>query len=109
MKKLTRKQRLDALKNGFYRYGYLQAENIEDFVLHSTWITEQLTDSLADSVRANNLKLSIDKIRSNDFVDSDGCFYDFRGKTFQYGQFIIHIYPYPQSKDGIANISLLAK
>ena len=110
MKKLTRQQRLNALlKNGFYRCGYVETENIEDYVCNSQWFKKELIEPFADAVRANNTKLSIAKIRSNDFVDSNDCYYDFRGKTFQYGQFLIHIYLAPYSKMGTASISLLAK
>lgn len=109
MKKLTRQQRLDALKNGFYRCGYVETDNIEEYILHSTRLTEQLTDTFADAVRANNPKLSIAKIRSNDFVDSDDCYYDFRGKTYQHGPFLIHIYPSPYNNSGTASVVLLGE
>lgn len=109
MKKLTRKERLKALENGFYRCGYVTREDIENYVLDSLHLQDQLTESLADMVRANNEKISIAKIRSNDFIDSEDCICDFRGSTYQYGEFIIHIYPFYQSTGGTASITLIAE
>ena len=109
MKKITRQQRLDLLRNGFYRCGYIEkAENIEEYI-HSSRLTDQLTETFADIVREKNTYLSIAKIRSKDFIDSDGCYYDFKGKTYQHGQFLVHIYPSSHSTGGIASLSLLAE
>ena len=109
MNKITRKQRLELLENGFYKCGYSHITNVEELTALFTRLEDQLTDTFADKVRATNTKLSIAKIRSKDFIDSEDCFYDFKGNTFQYGQFIVHVYSHAQSKSGTASVSLLAE
>ena len=107
MNKITRKQRLDLMQNGFYRCGYMQIKNVEETTAWIPRLLEQLTEEFAGKVRATNTKLSIAKIRSKDFIDTEGCFYDFKGWTMQFGQFLIHVYPY-QNGGGQAAVSLLA-
>ena len=109
MKKLTRQERVDSLlHNGFYRCGYINSDNIEKYVLHSSGLTDQLTEEFADSVRKGRKLIRIAEVRSKDFIDSDGVYYDYKGKTYQYGQFLIHIYLPREGKDGGASVLLLA-
>ena len=107
MKKITRKQRLDALKNGFYRYGNFTTDNIDECV-HSAWLRDQLTETFAKTVRDHNTYLSIAEIRSKDFIDSEGCFYDFVGKTYQYEDFLVHVYPFKDREGGTVSVLLVA-
>lgn len=109
MKKITRQERLDLLQNGFYRCGYIRIENVEELTSDFSRLKDKMTDEFTDKVRAINTKLSIAKIRSKDFIDNEGCFYDFEGKTFKHGEFLVHVYPFATLDGGTASISLLAE
>lgn len=108
MKRITRKERLNALQHGFYHCGHTYINDINQTDAFFTNLKNELTEQFSDAVRETNKKLSIDKIRSKDFIDSDGCYYDFIGRTYHYKDFIIHIYPAYNNR-GSASVLLAAK
>ena len=108
MNKITRKQRIELMQGGFYRCGYVRITDVEKPIEWLPRILEQLTEEFANKVRANNTRLSIVKVRSKDFIDNEGCFYDLKGRTTRFGQFMIHVYSY-QGGGGQASVSLLAE
>ena len=107
MKKITRKQRLDLSENGFYKCGYMKIENLEMLESALSRLEDELTEELERKVRETNTKLSIAKIRSKDFIDNEGCYYDYKGETYQHGEFLMHVYPYRDGR-GQASITLIA-
>ena len=109
MDKITRKQRIELMQNGFYKCGYTHITNVKECDERLARLQEQLTEEFETAVRANNTRLTIDKVRSKDFIDNEGCFYDLKGQTFQHGQFLIHVYSYDNYQGGTASVSLLAE
>lgn len=109
MNKITNKQRLELLHNDFYRCGNIHIRNVKETTAWIPRLLEQLSESFAAEVRATNTRLSIAEIRSKDFIDSEGCFYDFRGQNFRYGHFLIHVYTHQHNEGGSASVTLIAE
>ena len=110
MKKITKKQRIDQMNGrGFHHCGYVTGEYIKHFISELHTFKEKLTEDFADRVREKNDLHTIYKIRSNDFIDNEDCYYDFKGVSYQYNDFIIHVYDNKENDTYTAIFILLAK
>ena len=110
MKKITKKQRIDQMnERGFHHCGHISGEYIKHFISELHTFKEKLNEEFANMIYSTTDLTTISKIRSLDFIDSRNVVYGFKGSTYQYNDFLIHIYDYKEFDEYTVSFILLAK
>lgn len=109
LQKVTKKDRIALMKNGFYKVGYMSAKEFNERVIHDEYLDQyidRILFILEDMVEAGLDPINVVKVRSNDIYCSDECYYSYKGKSYLIDGILFHVY---EDTDTVSVIKVLTK
>lgn len=109
MHKITKRERLDILMDGWYRLGWASPETLVKMFDEETEIWDTINEVARQIIASDMKKINLMRTRSEDFIGSDDCYYPYKGKTYVNGKVMVHVYSDHEGNETGASIVLLAR
>lgn len=96
LEKITNKTRVELMSRGFHRIGFMSAKEFTERLFDPEYLPEYMNRIryiFSDMLESGHEPLNIASVRSRHMEDTDGCRYDFYGKSYLIDDILFHVYP----------------